>query len=122
MKKRILIIEDNPDHRMLEKQALIAAGCEVFEADNAKDGITLALAEKPDLIVMDIRLPYKSKGIGAAKILRDNEETRSIPIVFVTAYDTFEHEKTIESISNSGFFLKSGDPQALVRYIERFLA
>ena len=121
MQKRILIVEDNPSERMLERKILEGAGYTVLESDNAKDGIDIALAEKPDLILMDIRLPYKAKGIGAARILRDHEETRNIPIVFLTAYDTFEHKKSVEDIPNCGFLSKSGDPSTITKCVEQFL-
>jgi two-component system cell cycle response regulator DivK len=121
MAKRILIIEDNPDERLLEREILKGAGYEVLEADNAKDGVSLALKERPDLILMDIRLPYKAKGIGAARILRDKKETADTPIIFLTAYATFEHKRSVDNIPNSGFLAKSADPQELVRHVERFL-
>jgi len=78
MKKRILLVEDNADHRLIERTSLEAEGFEVLEAGTAKKGIELALKEVPDLILMDIRLPYKAKGIGAAKILRKDRRTRAL--------------------------------------------
>ncbi|MEE8360006.1 MAG: response regulator, partial [Candidatus Omnitrophota bacterium] len=70
MNKRILIVEDDPDLRLIEKTQLEAAGYSVIESDNASDGISMAIKEKPDVIIMDVRLPYKKRGIGAAKIIR----------------------------------------------------
>ena len=120
-KKRILLIEDNADIRLFEKFTLEKAGYEVLESDNAKDGINIAIQEGPDLILLDIRLPYKERGIGAAKILRQSKETAHIPIVFLTAYPRYMDSGEIKSIPNSGFITKDADDNTLLTYIETFL-
>ena len=84
MKKKALIVDDNENNLMLEKDLLEVAGFEVFEAENATDGIAIARKEKPDIIIMDVRLP-DMRGSEAARILRQDKETSDIPIVFVTA-------------------------------------
>lgn len=118
MGKRILIVEDNSDVRQMERDLLESNGYQVIEADNAKDGIRLALEEIPDLIIMDIRLPNKKRGIGAARIIRANEKTKDIPIVFVTAYAEGEHTKEISNIPNCGFIAK---PFHLETFIEEIV-
>ena len=121
MKKRILIIENEAEMRLLEKDILNTAGYEVLEADNAKDGIELALKEKPDLILMDIRLPYKQRGIGTAKIIRNNEKTGDIPIIFVTAYPMWEQSEEVKSISNCGYITKPFKIRVFVEYIRKYI-
>ncbi|MFA5337180.1 MAG: response regulator [Candidatus Omnitrophota bacterium] len=59
------------------------AGFEVFEAKNATDGIAVTRKEKPDVIIIDVRLP-DMRGSEAARILREDKATSGIPIVFVT--------------------------------------
>jgi CheY-like chemotaxis protein len=61
------------------------AGFEVFETENATDGIAIAKKEKPDIIVMDVRLP-DVHGTEAARILRQDKGTRDIPIVFCDCF------------------------------------
>ena len=106
MAKRILIIENDAAMRELERSILEHAGYVVSEADNAKDGITIAAAEMPDLILMDVRLPHKKRGIGAAKILRKKDETREIPIIFVSAYPAREESKEVTNITKCGYIIK----------------
>jgi two-component system, cell cycle response regulator DivK len=84
MKKRILIIEDNPKNMQLEKDLLEMAGFEILEGTSGVEGISLAEKERPDGIVMDLRLP-DMRGDLVAKHLRKEKETCDIPIVFVTA-------------------------------------
>jgi len=55
MSKRALVVDDNANNLMLEKDLLEVAGFEVFEAENAADGIAIARREKPDIIIMDPR-------------------------------------------------------------------
>src|SRR4030042_3106731 len=90
---------------MLEKDLLEVAGFEVFVAENAVGGITIARKEKPDIIIMDGRLP-DMRGSEAARILRQDKETRDIPIVFVTASVMAEGREEIKTIPNTGFLFK----------------
>lgn len=121
MNKRILIVEDDPDLRLIEKTQLEKAGYSVIESDNATDGVSMAIKEKPDAIIMDVRLPYKKRGIGAAKIIRSSSEGRNIPIIFVTAYSAWEESKEIKNIARSVYLIKPYDPTVLIKHIEDLL-
>ena len=57
LKKKALVVDDNGNNLLLEKDLLEVAGFEVFEAENASRGIAIARKEKPDIIIMDMRLP-----------------------------------------------------------------
>src|SRR5579859_4336194 len=81
---RILYIEDNRDNRKLIRRILQVEGIEVLEAASAQEGLTVAEAEQPDLILMDINMPAMD-GLTATKLLRLNEQLRRIPIVALTA-------------------------------------
>jgi CheY-like chemotaxis protein len=105
MKKKAVVVDDNSNNLLLEKDLLEVAGFEVFEAENATSGIALARREKPDVIVMDMRLP-DMRGSEAARILRQDKETRDIPIVFVTASVMAEGRAEINAVANSGFIGK----------------
>ena len=120
MRKKALVIDDNANNLMLEKDLLEIAGFEVFEAENASSGITVARKEKPDIIIMDMRLP-DMRGSEAANILRLDTETRDIPIVFVTASVMAEGSEEIISITNSGFIGKPINTRTFVKDILRFI-
>jgi len=104
MRKKALVVDDNANNLMLEKDLLEVAGFEVFEADNAFGGIAIARKEKPDIIIMDVRLP-DMRGTETARILRRDKETRDIPIVFVTASVLAEGREEIKDITNTGFIV-----------------
>jgi len=98
---------------------LEVAGFAVFEAENATIGIALARREKPDVIVMDVRLP-DMRGTDAARILRQDEATRDIPIVFVTASVMVEGREELKAFPNSGFIGKPIDTRSFAKEVARF--
>ena len=120
MRKNALVVDDNANNLMLEKDLLEVAGFEVFEAENASDGIAIARKEKPDIIIMDVRLP-DMRGTEAASILRKDNETRDIPIVFVTASVMAEGREEINTIPNSGFIGKPIDTRTFAKDINQFI-
>jgi len=119
VQKRVLVVDDNANNLMLEKDLLEVAGFEVFEAENAAEGIAIAREKKPDLIVMDVRLP-DMRGTEATRILRLGKETRDIPIVFVTASVMAEGIEEVKNIPNSGFICKPINTRTFVKEISQF--
>jgi len=105
MGKTALVVDDNMKNLMLETDLLEVAGFEVFEAENAFDGIAIARKVMPDIIIMDVRLP-DMRGSEAAKILRQDKDTCDIPIIFVTASVMEEGREEIKDISNTCFIGK----------------
>ncbi|WEA03081.1 response regulator [Mucilaginibacter sp. SJ] len=84
MSQKILIIEDNNDIRENVVEILGLAGYTVFEADNGKTGIELAVNNLPDVILCDIMMP-ELDGYGVLFMLNKNPETAAIPFIFLTA-------------------------------------
>ena len=80
----ILYIEDDLPSRVLVRRVLEADGYQVVEADTARLGLELALSEKPALILGDINMP-ETDGLEVTARLRARPETRSVPIIAVTA-------------------------------------
>ena len=120
MGKKVLIVDDNANNLLLEKDLLEVAGFTVFEAENATDGILITRKEKPDIILMDVRLP-DMRGTEAARILRQDEETVDIPIVFVTSSVMAEGIEEIKDIKNSGFIGKPINTRTFVEEISKFI-
>jgi two-component system cell cycle response regulator DivK len=120
MGKKALIIDDNENNLTLEKDLLEVAGFAVFTAENATKGIALAKSERPDIIIMDMRLP-DMRGSEAAKILLLDIDTRDIPIVFVTASVLAEGIEEIKTIPNAVFVSKPINTRTFAREIGQFL-
>ncbi len=120
MKLKALVVDDNDNNLLLEKDLLEIAGFEVFEAKDASSGIALARKERPDVIIMDVRLP-DIRGSEAALLLRGYEETRTIPIIFVTASVMPDGKEEIKTISNTGFIGKPISTHTFAQEISQFI-
>lgn len=121
MNKRILIIEDNEKNRLLEKDLLEIEGFEVFEARDGAAGISLAQKEKPDAIVMDVRLP-DMRGTQIATRIRQEPEACRIPIIFVTASVIGEGMEEIKDFPNSMFLTKPINTRTFAREIQQYIS
>lgn len=84
MSKTILVIDDNRDIRENTAEILDLAGYKTFTAANGRQGVELALKEKPSVIVCDIMMPDLD-GYGVLHLLRRNPETQNVPFIFLTA-------------------------------------
>ncbi len=85
MPRKILVVEDNQDSRELVVKVLKNKGYQMIEAADGEEALEKAVAEKPDLILLDISIP-KIDGYEVAKKLKSDEELKDIPIVALTAH------------------------------------
>ena len=120
MKNKIVIVDDNANNLLLEKDLMEIAGFEVFEAINATDGIALVRKEIPDVIIMDVRLPDMS-GLEAINILRKDKNILKIPVVFVTASVLEAEKQALITIPNSGFISKPINTRTFAKDISKFI-
>lgn len=117
---RVLLIEDNPTNRKLIGDVLRRAGHDVREAFSADEGIPVAVALHPDLIVMDIQLPG-TDGLTATRLLRADHATRDIPILAVTAHAMRGDEKRILAAGCDGYVAKPIAYKLLLAEVNRLL-
>ena len=102
---RILIIEDNPTNMTLAMFLLQSAGHAVLCATDAETGLTMARDEQPTLILMDIQLPGMD-GLQATKLLKQDETTRAIPVIALTALAMKGDEERIRAAGCDGYIAK----------------
>lgn len=81
---RILYVEDNAQNMRLVRKILKHAGYEVLEAECGMEGVSKAVAERPDLILMDVNLP-DIDGLEATSRIRDMADIANTPIIALTA-------------------------------------
>lgn len=84
MANTILLVEDDEDIRQLLTFTFEAAGFDVITRSDGQEGLDAAVAETPDVVILDIMLPSMS-GLDICKVLKRNEETESIPVIMLTA-------------------------------------
>lgn len=82
---KVLIVEDNELNMKLFHDLLEAHGIDTVETRDGRNVLELAREHKPDLILMDIQLPEIS-GLDVTKMLKEDEELKSIPVIAVTAF------------------------------------
>ena len=102
---RVLIVEDNPANMTLAVFLLESAGHTVIRATNAEVGLTLARAEHPHLILMDIQLPGMD-GLAATALLKQDPATRAIPVIALTALAMKGDEARIRAAGCDGYIAK----------------
>src|SRR5271156_3230224 len=119
-RNRILIVEDNPISLTLLKQLLKAHGYEVLGTPEGLQALDLAREEQPDLILMDIRLPDIS-GFEVTRLLKQDQRTKTIPIVAVTALASPEYEKKGLESGCDAYIPKPITLGNFLRTIESFL-
>jgi len=94
---KLLLVEDNEMNRDMLSRRLIKRGYDVVMAMDGKQGVDLAVAEAPDLILLDMSLPVMD-GWTAAGHLKAGEATRKIPIIALTAHAmSGDREKALEA-------------------------
>jgi len=84
---RVLVIDDDPNLRLLVQSALSPSGYTVTEAEDGEQGLVSASAERPDLILLDVNMP-KMDGFAVLEKLRAGADTREIPVLMLTVRDT----------------------------------
>jgi len=117
----ILIIEDNDKNLKLARDLLRYHGFETIEATSAEDGIPLAVARKPRLILMDIQLPGMD-GIAALRKLREDERTARIPVVALTASVMKSDRDRFDAAGFDGFMQKPVEVRTFAAEVRRFCA
>jgi two-component system cell cycle response regulator DivK len=116
----ILIVEDNEKNLKLVRDVLQVKGYETLEAGTAEEGLKLARARTPDLILMDIQLPGMN-GIDALKALRAEPATAAIPVVAITASVMQQDRQEIMRAGFNGFIEKPINLRVFLDTVQRAL-
>lgn len=111
----ILIVEDNPANMKLTSLLLCNAGHMVLCAVDAEIGLTLARADQPDLILMDLQLPGMD-GLAATALLKKDPATAAIPVIALTAMAMKEDREKSKAAGCDAYIAKP------VRYKELYAA
>jgi two-component system phosphate regulon response regulator PhoB len=116
----VLVIDDEHAIRLVCRVNLAAAGMEVLEAADGREGIDLALNEGPDLVLLDVMMP-DIDGWTVARELAADEKTREIPIVFLTARADAADRRMGEQLGGVGYVVKPFDPVGIGDLVEDVL-
>jgi two-component system alkaline phosphatase synthesis response regulator PhoP len=118
-KKKILIVDDEPNVRRLV-HVILSKDFAVLEAEDGKQAIDIACAQKPDLILMDIMMP-KMDGYTSCSAIKNDPTTKSIPVLMLTAVGFDLNVKLGQQMGADAYVTKPFTPQALLDKIAEFL-
>ncbi|MCE1235766.1 MAG: response regulator [Hyphomicrobiales bacterium] len=114
MAKTVLIVEDNELNMKLFHDLLEAHGYRTLQSRNGFDAMSVARAERPDLILMDIQLPEVS-GLEVTKWLKEDDDLRAIPVIAVTAFAMKGDEERIRQGGCEAYISK---PISVAKFLE----
>ncbi|MCB1645334.1 MAG: response regulator [Pseudomonadales bacterium] len=117
---KVLVVDDSPTEIYQFKDLLESMGYEVITAENGRDGVALAAAEQPDIVLMDIVMPDMN-GFQATRQICRGESTSHIPVVIVSSKDQETDKVWGERQGASGYITKPVDRQVLVAVVEKIL-
>ena len=120
-RRRVLIVEDQEDNRRIARDILTNSGYEVLEAVTGRDGVAMAEAHVPDLILMDIQLP-DIDGYEATRRIKANPALARTPIIAVTAYALSGDDTKAFQAGCDSYIAKPYSPHDLIVKIREFLA
>ena len=117
----VLVIDDEAPIRLLCRVNLEAEGMSVLEVGDGPTGLDAARSGQPDVILLDVMMPGLD-GWGVAEALLENEETASIPIVFLTARAEFRDRARGLDIGGVDYITKPFNPVELAPLVRALLA
>jgi CheY-like chemotaxis protein len=117
---RVLYVEDDKSLQLTISQMLHLLGYEVMCADNGRAGVEKAEAWLPDLILMDVRMPFMN-GDEAIRVLRNKPDTANIPIFVLSAYTDAKTRTTCKEAGANRFFTKPADVRKIASAIKEIL-
>lgn len=107
--KKILIVEDERPVRSALYKKFVLLGFEVFEANNGKEGLEQMIKEKPDIVLVDIRMPVMD-GVEMIKKFKNDEKLKDTPFIVLTNDSTAETMAEVMSVGGTHYFVKSDTP------------
>ncbi len=121
MAKLILIVEDEPKNLTLLRDLLQVSGYKTIETYDGEQGVELARAKKPDLILMDVQMP-KMDGLEATRILKADATTSNIPILALTSYAMKGDKEKMLQAGCDGYLSKPFNIQELLKEVAKYLS
>jgi len=117
---RILVVDDEPDSVMPVTTALSRAGYDVATAADGWEGLSRARRLKPDLVLLDVKMPQMD-GWTFMKFIRAHRELASIPVIFLTGAGTAQEWARGRSLGAEGYLLKPVEPDRLLNEVAAVL-
>ena len=120
MAKKILAVDDEPDILKVVIFRLKKIGYEVITAIDGKEALDLAERERPDLILLDLRLPIIN-GYEVCQKIKADEKLKKIPVILLTASTSSEFAEKMKEYQADDYLVKPFEPEELLTKIKKFI-
>jgi two-component system cell cycle response regulator DivK len=121
MAKRIMYVEDHFNNMLLLKRIVEAEGHEFATAADGQSGLDMALAWRPDLIFVDLRLPGPMDGQRLLQRIKDSPTLREVPAIVLTAYGHSQAMAEAQAAGCDGFLHKPADIKQIQAVIRQYV-
>jgi len=118
--KKILVVDDSLTSLMWQRMILAGEDYQVVTAKDGREGVASALAERPDLILMDVTMPNMD-GVEACRAIRANPATRAIPVIMVATKSGLKLLEGSAGCGHDDYLLKPFERSDLLAKVRRFL-
>jgi DNA-binding response OmpR family regulator len=122
---RIVIVDDDPDFREFIHIVLETHGYQVYEAENARDGLALMRAVAPDLVLLDAMMSYELAGVGAIRAVRTDPQLAHVPLILISAVLSEDEDRFLPADERSmvdRFLSKPISPDELLAEVASVLS
>ena len=120
MKRKVLLVDDEPGIQVVISARLASKGYEVLVAKDGQEGLNLARTESPDIVLLDLMLP-KLDGYKVCRMLKFDKAFENIPIVIFSAKGSDADKKLAEQVGADAYLVKPFDMELFTQTIQRLL-
>jgi two-component system, cell cycle response regulator len=117
---KVLSVDDSRTIRLIVKRAFAPFDCTVCEATNGEEGLAVATAEKPDIVILDITMPVMD-GVTMLVKLKENPELKGIPVIMLTAESGRENVAHIAKLGVRDYLVKPFKDDQLIDKVKRIV-
>lgn len=120
-KKVVLVVDDDRTLLNLYRRLFELSGIDALIASDGEEGLKMIRNEKPDFVVLDIRMP-KIDGIEMLRLMRGDKSLKQIPVLILTNFDLEEYREAIKDLGVVDFIVKADiEPKEIVKKVEEYL-
>ena len=119
-RRTVLLAEDKPDDQYVTRMLLEQCGCRVVEAKDGEEAVALALLKRPNLILLDLRMPVVD-GYEAARRIRRHPDMRQVPMIAYTAYYSYSLTEGATEAGFDEYIVKPVKFEDMQKLVDRYL-
>jgi CheY-like chemotaxis protein len=119
-RRTILVVDDQPDERTIQRAMLTHLGYEVREAADGASALAAVAESPPDLVLLDVAMP-RMDGFSVCRALRTDPRTAGVPVLFFTASVAGDMAQMAASVGAQGILAKPVDPRVVASEVARVL-